>query len=263
MNEESRDKEEIYEFFSKNGKFFALAGCVFVIFAFFLPMIQVEWYIELGDFWDYHRFWIFGLDENNGLYHVEEWFGTDEEAKLGVALISIGSTIVISLSVLGTIFISSYSFVRKRKKGVYSSRVALFCSIGVFGAVQAYMWLMPLYLYVLEPPEFLQMTFQMGPFLFIVGSLLILLGYTANIIPLLKLFSLYLASSLMLYGVIELLYFFSYLIAWEAIPPIPLDSVIQLVIPASIALFSALSIILINCILYRSTKKRKNPNIGK
>lgn len=258
MKDESRDKKKIFEIIPRYGLIFALIGCIIVVIAIFMPIFHLYedniWLVE----YEYHNLWIYGLYEygfgGSSPYHIIEWFGTVEANKLGFAAVSITSTVVIGLSVLGTVFTAGYTLVRKRKKGVYSSRVALYCSMGVFGALHFFGWLMPFYQLGIGRPKF----YLIGPLLFIIGSFLILIGYKVKIIPLLKIASIFLASSLIFAGVMELLVFFYNL---TTVPPIYLDnfvahSIYRIIIPAAIAILCALAIVIVNIILHRRAKRK-------
>jgi len=271
MNEESRNKKKIFEIISKNRLIFAFAGSAVAIIANFIPMFQIEWFYEEFDIIERVSIWLYGFYEHifieSGIltYNVIEWFGQVEEEKLGIASISIISTIIIGLLVLGTIIVASDTLIRKRKKGAYSSRILLYFSIGINIAVYAYMFTMIVLSFESVDIRWVgsPITGKIGINLLIISSVLILIGYTAKIKPLLKILSLFVASFLIYFGAISLTSFF-WGVFW-AIPPaspsgIPFQ-INRLVIPAIIAISCALVIVVINFFLYwRARKKRKQLN---
>lgn len=259
MNEETRDKKKIFEILSKNRLMFAFAGSALAIIAFFMPTYHTVEYIDGLHVYLERTLWIFGLYEENlhTYFHNIEWFGVVEEAKFGIALISISSTIVISISILVTITSAIYTLVAKRKKGVHSSRLVLYGSIGIFVALYAYLFLVPFH-WGLGRLDF----FEIGPLLFFIGTLLILMGYTVKAKPFLKILSLFLAVGLIFYGVVESVAFFFFMLGpalpymtpsgWTVVIPL----MIQVVILASIAIICALVIIIVNYKLHKKAKKK-------
>ena len=198
------------------------------------------------------------------IFNNTEWFGRIEDEKLGIASISIVSTIIIGLLVLGTIVVAGNTLIRKRKKGVYSSRILLYLSIGIIIAVYAYIFTMNVLSFDSEDIIWLATinTSGIGINLLIISSILILIGYTAKIKPLLKILSLFVASYLIYLGTISLTRFF-WAFFW-AIPPVSPShipfGINQFVIPSTIVFVSALAIVVINYILYRRTKKKSETN---
>lgn len=261
MNDKSRNKKEIYEIVSKNRLIFALAGSVIAIIAFFTPMFHFD-HINMG-FHEYGSLWIFGLYdwELETISSEFGWLSVVDEENFVVALISIVSTVIMSVLVLGTIITSGITLIRKRKEGVYSSRLLLYFSIGLFVAVNAYMFALMVDaffgntdLFWLRVPSI----FRMGAVLFIIGAGLIFIGYTVKIKAILKMISLFVAGSLIHYGAYNLTWFSLFFISFP--PPIDPSSVVlqvnRLIIPGTIALLCALVIVVINYILYRRTKKK-------
>lgn len=262
MNDINRVKKKFFELVSKNKLLFALAGSIVAMIAFFTPIFHVEY--EMGEHYVRVSLWIFGLYEHSSFPPstiIIELFGVTDQEKFGVALISIVSTILMCGLVLGTIITASNTLIRKRKKGIYSSRLLLYYSIGLFVAVNLYMFALIVNSFENADLSWIRSsrTSRMGAILFIIGSALILMGYTVKIKSLLKINSLYLAGSLINYGVIRLIGF-SYWLNW-VYPPIPqaalMDEITDVVIPAIIALTFALVIIVINFTLYRRAKKKQ------
>jgi len=237
--------------------FFALVGSVVAIIAFFTPMFYFESSIPWLPYYYLGSLWIFGLYEETSTYgYVFEWFGDIEGLKLGISLISIVSTIIISGLVIGTLFTTSKTLIKKRKSGVYSSRLLLYFSLGLFIAVNLYMFgltvvtLGSALVWVGNPT-----TFRLGGILFYLGSILILMGYTVKVKPLLKIISLFVAGSFIHYGAFKLTYFFWRLSIYIPLfgPSHVLFEFTQFGIPATIAIHIALVIVIKNYFLYRRT----------
>jgi len=257
MNEKSRDKKKFLEIISKNRLIFALVGSVVAIIAFFTPMFYLEDSIPWIPYYYHGSLWIFGLYERSSTYgYVIEWFGNHEGLKLGISLISIVSTIITSALVLGTLFTASKTLIKKRKNGVYSSRLILYFSLGLFVAVNLYMFVMRVYTlrsafaWVGNPT-----TFRLGAYLFYLGSVLILLGYTVKLKPLLKIVSLFVAGGFIHFGALYLAEFFWVLsISLPIDPPYLIFHISGGLILAIIYINFALAIVIVNYKLYRRAK---------
>jgi len=259
MKDESRNKNKFVKVISKNRLVFAFVGSVVAIIAFFVPTFHLDWYNM--DFREIGNLWIFGLNEweLETIYSHFGWFNIADEEQFGLALVSLISTIVMSLLVLGTITIASITLIRKRKKGEFSSRLILYFSVGLFVATSVYTFAISL-LRGHQPSHWFcyAESGRMGTLLFIIGSVLILFGYTVKIKPLLKILSLFGAGVFLYFGTYNLTSFIYILIVWGTpfVPEAVLFQFNRLVVPAIITLLCALAIVVINFILYRRAKKK-------
>lgn len=234
MNEIKRDKDIIFEFFSKNRMIYALFGVFLAIYALFNPMFQIPVYFTTSySIYNQYAFWIYGMYEHHSFYIILGqsigWFDLNEP----VMLLSITSTVIISILLLGTVLNAIYTLIRKREIVKRSSRLNLYFSAGIFFILHIYMYAFPLehfFSHNYYTPDF----FKLGPFLLILATVLILMGYTVEIKPFLWIFSFFIACSLIFFGVFNL---------------------IRTIFPAIIALICALAIILINFRVYRKERR--------
>ncbi len=264
MNDESRDKKKIYDVIAKNRFIFALAGSIITIIAFYFPMLQFVWYDSDLGVHGRESLWVYGYYEEYGimgdvvLWDSSAWFGALDEQKFGIAMFSIASTAILLALVWGTIFIASNILIRKRKEGVYSSRLFLCFSIGIYAVANIFVFYFPFIGNWHHPPD----VYQNGPLLFNIGAVLILIGYTVNIKSILRIVSLYVAGVLVLFAGYALFQFL-WMILWSGYPLDPSGVEFQfnrLVIPAAIAILWALAIVIVNLfiLILRRRIKRKS-----
>lgn len=264
MSEEICNKRKFYEILSKNRLLFAFAGIIVMIIGFFVPMFQNHVYYDFVPVTIHTSLWLFGLYEesifpNGPLFVHTEWFGNVDEDKLAIASISIVSTIVLIILVLGTITVASNTLIRKRKKGIYSNRLLLYFSIGIYVALFSYMTAMTIFsLVTFSFQRFWNdyMFNTIGITFLITGAVLILMGYTLKIKKLVKILSLFIAGQLVFFGSMSILRFFNLMYSDPTQFPSYIDRV---VIPAIIALSFALVIVITNIILYWKGRKKRKP----
>ena len=265
------EKRNTYKILYSYNLIFVLIGSLIVILAFFVPIFY--WFLGppyySRSIVQTNKLWIFGWYEQFSVYTIDkaEWFGLASEDKGGVALISISLTITISILVMGTIFTSLYAFIRKRKTGVLSSRSFLYYSLGIYGAVNLYIFMMVFYGYESESFRWLYYYLSVstpGAILFLLGSLFILMGYTLKAKTLLQTASLYVAGIFIQYGLLNITILSSEYISItsqvssEFYDYLMLYFLLQLtrVGPSSIiGLVCALAIVLTNYRLYKISKK--------
>ena len=252
MNDESRDKKKFLELLSKNRLLLALVGIGVAIVAFFLPMFSMGYVL-----------FIYGVAEHGEYTFLLSDYPNESTA----ATISLVSTVVVSFFVVLSILSISYALIRKRKKGVESSRFIVWCSFGLLATVVAYLLAMDYnafestsltdwvggHIYAWSIP------IGMGTILFVVSSCLMLVGYTLNIKHLARLLSLVAALLICYNSILYLQRFIYYRLDWISTSPPEIieGEILTLLLPGIILLSVAFVIALVVLVMHRRAKKRE------
>lgn len=257
MNDESRNKNKIYELISKNRLLFALAGIIVAVIAFFMPMFH-----DVSSLFIYGLFRRVTYEGDVDLYWLSDY--PNESTSAAISLIS---TSIAGFFVVASIFIASFVLIRKRKKGEESSRLILLCSFGFLATVVAYLLAMDCNafestsltdwvggnLYAWSIP------IGMGAILFVVSSCLMLAGHTLKARPLLRLFSLVVAVLVCYNSVLYLQRFLYYESSWISTPPpdVLLGNLTEHLVPGIVLLSVTLVITVVNLIIQLKVRKKR------
>ncbi|MFW9819831.1 MAG: hypothetical protein ACFFE5_09495 [Candidatus Thorarchaeota archaeon] len=229
----NRVKNLIFEFFSKDRIVLVLFGVSLAFCALFNPMFHIRFNFDYF-YWLQFKHWVYGLSEqtSNHPFYGSVWYSW-VPYNFGSMVISVCSTVVIIIFLLGTISTNIYILIKKKTMINPLSRLYLCFSAGIFVMLHIYIYIFPLMLpedaRFCYNPDFL----KLGPFLFIIASFLILTGYKVKIKPLLKIESFYNACSLIFFGTFGNNY------------------LNNSIIPTTLALIGALGIILYNSRIYK------------
>jgi len=265
MSNKSREKKKIYDLLLKNRMIFALVGSVVAVIAFFAPIFYD------GVIWTWTLF-IYGLVivSPNGIDQIYFWLSDYPEHTTGL-MVSLVSTSVAGICVAASIVIACYVLIRKRKQGVYSSRLILFTSFGLLTTVFSYLLYFRLDIY-----DDVNMTLTnwvgdigsqvgVGTILFFVSFFLMLAGYTLRVKPLLMLLGLFATFLILYFSMFNLLLFLIIDNGYISTPP---QDVLEWnftthLVPGIKKFFVALVIALVDLILHLRVKKKKKLLLSK
>ena len=267
MNDESREEKKIFEILTKNRLLFVLVGAIIAIIAFFMPMYYSGGISEHDGNFYMNALFLFGLFVDSVNETTTWMYVYERQEETYVSMISSISTSIIGFLIVGTIVIVGYFLIRKRKEGVYSSRLFLFPPFGLLTTVVGY--LLAVDFAAFENTQFFDWLggnlyawstpIGIGTILFVISSCMMLAGYTLKARPLLRLFSLVVAVLVCYNSVLYLQRFLYYESSWISTPPpdVLLGNLTEHLVPGIVLLSVTLVITVVNLIIQLKVRKKR------